>query len=58
MDVAYERTEKQVDMVNFRDIMEEYLAVPSYPNSLAIFQDDSVSPPFPFVVACILMVKE
>lgn len=57
MDVAYEKTEKQVDMENFKNIMGEY-TVPSYPDSLAIFTDDSVSPPFPFVVVCVLMEKE
>lgn len=57
MDVAYEKTEKQVDMENFKEIMGRYL-VPDYPNSLAIFHDDSVSPPFPFIVACVLMEKE
>ena len=55
MDVSYERTDKQVDMEDFINLMKDYLVVPSLSSSSFIFWDRGVEPPFPFVVACILI---
>lgn len=57
MDIGCEKTDKQVDIEDFRNIMETYTIVPPYPSSVLMFSINRTSPLFTFVVACILVKK-